>query len=189
MIEKVSAGSIGCSRTDAVQAVLCIILADYSWIQCRSQWGFYKWQNVCDASIYLSSLSLLQMFCCDNIKRTKSEFVVEHVELTSDNLKAFRQFTNKVTGKALSVPENNDAFFGYKVWHGGKLMSTFSVINLTSNRIYWLMMCRPSNSHLPVSEASTVAFLTQSRRNVHVDMFVIFQTCLLKPPVNLLQRL
>lgn len=50
-----------------------------------------------------------------------SQLIVERVTGGDDTSALFKSFTNKVVGRGLIIPDNNEVFFGYRVSHGGEL--------------------------------------------------------------------
>lgn len=54
------------------------------------------------------------------------KFEVEEVEIEEDTIKEFRDFTNKVVGRGLQIPDNNLVFFGYRISHNGKITCSTS---------------------------------------------------------------
>lgn len=49
-------------------------------------------------------------------------FIVERVTDQEETSATFKSFTNKVVGRGLLIPENNQVFFGYRESHGGKIV-------------------------------------------------------------------
>ena len=49
-------------------------------------------------------------------------FIVERVTGQEETSATFKSFTNKVVGRGLLIPENNQVFFGYRESHGGKFL-------------------------------------------------------------------
>lgn len=56
------------------------------------------------------------------------KIMVEHVELTEENCRSFRQFTSKIVGAGLKVPDNNELFFCYRQSHNGMCVPPFDVL-------------------------------------------------------------
>lgn len=63
----------------------------------------------------------------------ESRIIVVRVTGEDDTTGTFKRFTNRVVGRGLLIPDNNEVFFGYRESHGGKSVSTMIAVIVYSH--------------------------------------------------------